>query len=225
MSAHDVAAGLRAVEARIASACARAQRARSEVTLVAVSKTHPDEAVRAAYDAGQRVFAENYAAALVSRAALVRTLPGASLRFVGHLQRNKVRAVLETGAAIETVDSERLALAIDEGARARGVAWPVLLQVNVGREAQKSGCLPEDLPALVRAVRALAGLRLEGLMTVPPHTEDPEGARPHFAALRTLAAAHGLGALSMGMSHDLEVAIAEGATHVRVGTAIFGDRR
>lgn len=221
----DVAASLRAVEARIAAACARAGRARSSVTLVAVSKTQPDEAVRAAFDAGQRVFGENYAAALASRATLVRSLPGASLRFIGHLQRNKVRDVLEAEAAIETVDSERLAVAIDTEARARGRVWPVMLQVNVGREPQKSGCPPEAVAALVASVRALPGLQLEGLMTVPPHTDDPEGARPFFRALRELGVAHGLPGLSMGMSHDLEVAIAEGATHVRVGTAIFGERR
>lgn len=221
----DIAVGLRAVEARIAAACTRAGRERSSVTLVAVSKTQPDDAVRAAYDAGQRVFGENYAAALTQRAALVRTLPGASLRFIGHLQRNKVRAVLDTDAVVETVDSPRLAVAIDTEARARRRVWPVLVQVNVGREPQKAGCDPDALPTLVAAIRALPGLELQGLMTVPPHTDDPEGARPHFRALRELAAAHGLTTLSMGMSHDLEVAIVEGATHVRIGTAIFGERR
>lgn len=221
----SVAERLAAVGARITKACAAAGRSRDEVTLVAVSKTQPDAAVREAYEAGQRIFGENYAQPLTERAVLFRELPGASLRMIGHLQRNKVGAVLDAGALIETVDSIRLAKSIDEAARARGARWPVLVQVNVGREPQKSGALPEDVRSLVAVMRGLSGLELEGLMTVPPHTDDPLGARPYFDTLRGLAQENGLSTLSMGMSHDLEVAIAAGATHVRIGTAIFGERR
>lgn len=221
----SVASNLAAVEARIAAACAAAGRARSEITLVAVSKTQPDALVREAFDAGLRIFGENYAQPLVERAALFRTLPGASLRMIGHLQRNKAKEVVECGAAVDSVDSLRLATAIDTHAEKAGRVVPVLLQVNVGGEDQKSGCAPRDVASLVTAIRALPGLSLRGLMTVPPHTDDPEGARPFFRQLRELASTHGLRTLSMGMSHDLEVAIQEGATEIRIGTAIFGARQ
>jgi PLP dependent protein len=220
----SVASNLAAVEARMWAACAKAGRARSEITLIAVSKTQPDALVREAYEAGLRIFGENYVQPLVERAALVQALPGATLRMIGHLQRNKAKDVVAAGVAVDSVDSERLATAIDGHARALGRVVPVLLQVNVGGEDQKSGCTPADVPALVAAIRAMPGLSLGGLMTVPPHTDDPEGARPYFRALRSLAAAHGLGTLSMGMSHDLEIAIQEGATEIRIGTAIFGLR-
>ncbi len=211
----SVAARLDEVRARIARACDAARRDPASVTLVAVSKTHPPEAIREAIDAGQTIFGENYAQELVQKAAKVE---GARWHFIGHLQRNKARAVLETGAVIETVDSVRL---IEELGRRAEREVEVLLQVDVAREASKSGCAVEDLPALVEAARAAPRLRLRGLMTVPPFEGDP---RPWFRALRSLAEAHGLPDLSMGMSADLEAAIAEGATIVRVGTAIFGPR-
>lgn len=248
--------GLEQVRERIERACARAGRSSSEVTLVAVSKTHPAEAVREAYAAGQRVFGENYVQELSEKSAALADLEGLRWHFIGHLQRNKVKDVARVGAligaersdgmpapvearsagggagspsrsgatiVIETVDSARLATEIDKRAAASKV--PVLLQVNVAGEAQKSGCTPDELETLVRAVRALEHLELRGLMTVPPLGEAPEASRPHFARLRALAERNGLGELSMGMSADLEVAIEEGATLVRVGTAIFGARR
>lgn len=229
--------GLEQVRERIERACARAGRSSSEVTLVAVSKTHPAEAVREAYAAGQRVFGENYVQELSEKSAALADLEGLRWHFIGHLQRNKVKDVARVGAligaerspsrsgatvVIETVDSARLAIEIDKRAAASKV--PVLLQVNVAGEAQKSGCTPDELETLVRAVRELEHLELRGLMTVPPLGEAPEASRPHFARLRALAERHGLGELSMGMSADLEVAIEEGATLVRVGTAIFGAR-
>lgn len=220
----SIAQNLTAVRERIARAELASGRAPGSVQLVAVSKTFDADAVRAAYAAGQRVFGENYAQEIDAKAAAFGALPGIEVRFIGHAQSRKVKGLLEVVSAIDTVDGASLALEIDKRARARKRSVEVMIQVNVGREPQKSGCLPEDLPALISAVRALPALRLTGLMTVPPHTEDPEGARPFFRALRELAAAAKLIELSMGMSHDLEVAISEGATQVRIGTAIFGAR-
>jgi pyridoxal phosphate enzyme (YggS family) len=191
-----------------------------EVTLVAVSKTNPASAVREAYEAGQRAFGENYVQELAEKAAAI-DLPDLRWHFIGHLQRNKVKHVVEVGALIETVDSDRLAVEIDKRAR---VKTAILLQVNVGGEGQKSGCTIGELPALIERVRALPALELRGLMTIPPLEASPEANRPLFAKLRALRGEHGLRELSMGMSADLEVAIEEGATIVRVGTAIFGAR-
>ncbi len=216
-----VAERLAMVRESIARACARAGRSVDEVTLVAVSKRHPAEAVRAAYAAGQRVFGENYVQELVEKAAALADLEDLRWHFIGHLQRNKARQVAEVGAVVETVDSPRLARELGRRASA---PLDVLAQVNVAGEAQKSGCAPEELPALLEAIASEPQLRLRGLMTIPPFDDDPERTRPHFARLRALADAHGLPARSMGMSADLEVAIEEGATIVRVGTAIFGPR-
>lgn len=218
-----VAEGLREVRERIERACAKAGRSPSEVTLVAVSKVHPADAVREAYAAGQRVFGENYVQELADKSGALADLEDLRWHFIGHLQRNKVREVVRAGAWVETVDSERLAAELDKRAP-DGKPVPILLQVNVAGEAQKSGCSPEELPRLIERARALPHLELRGLMTIPPLGEVPEASRPHFARLRELAAPHGLRELSMGMSADLEVAIEEGATIVRVGTAIFGAR-
>ena len=219
-----VEAGLSAVRARIADACRGAGRDPAEVTLVAVSKRHPPEAIRRAYAAGQRVFGENYVQELVEKAEALSDLADLRWHFIGHLQRNKAKDVVRIGAAVETVDSVRLAGALGERARATARPIAVWVQVNVAGEAQKSGCSPEALPAILAAVRADAGLELRGLMTVPPLGDDPEASRPWFRRLRELGAAEGVTGLSMGMSDDLEVALQEGATVVRVGTAIFGPR-
>lgn len=219
--ASAIAGHLADVRARIAAACASAGRDPRTVELVAVSKTHPEHAIRAAYDAGQRVFGENYVQELTEKSEALADLADLRWHFIGHLQRNKAKDVVPIAACIETVDSAKLADAIARRASERGARIALMLQVNVAREPQKSGCAPEDVPALVAHVRALDVLELRGLMTVPPFDVDP---RPSFRALRELAAQHGVPGLSMGMSADLEIAIAEGATVVRVGTAIFGSR-
>jgi pyridoxal phosphate enzyme (YggS family) len=220
---HDIREALDRVRARIERACARANRDPSEVALIAVSKAHPIEAVRAAYAAGLRVFGENYAQELAQKASALEDLD-IRWRFIGHLQRNKIKLIERAHATVDTVDSMRLAAAISSRAAAKDTTVELLLQVNVGGEAQKSGCTPAEVPGLVEAVRALPNVELRGLMTVAPHYDDPEDARPSFAALRELAALHELPELSMGMTHDLEAAVLEGATMLRIGTALFGPR-
>lgn len=220
----SVAGRLAAVRARIEAAALGQSRDPRSVVLVAVSKGQPPEAIRAAYAAGQRVFGENYAQELVRKAAALADLGDLRFHFIGHLQRNKARDVVPRAARIETVDREDLARELDQRADAAGRTLDVLVEVNVGDEATKSGVSPDALPALIDAVRALPHLALRGLMTIPPDVDEPNKARPFFAKLRELAAEHALDELSMGMSHDFEIAVAEGATHVRVGTAIFGAR-
>jgi len=221
---HDISAAIDRVRERIERACQRAARDPSAVRLVAVSKGHPEEAIRAAYGAGMRVFGENYAQELAAKASAVSDLPDIQWRFIGHLQRNKIKLIEHARATVDTVDSVRLAEALSARAAASGRDVEVLLQVNVGGEAQKSGCTPDEVPRLAEAVRALPGVALRGLMTVAPHLDDLEAIRPFFATLRGLAEAQGLAELSMGMTHDLEPAVEEGATILRIGTAIFGPR-
>ncbi|MBO6938959.1 MAG: YggS family pyridoxal phosphate-dependent enzyme [Deltaproteobacteria bacterium] len=218
----SVTEGLAAVRARIDRAVAAAGREPGSVRLVAVSKRHPVEAIREAHAAGQRVFGESYAQELERKAAALSDLE-LEWRFIGHLQRNKAKVVVAAGAGVDSIDSPRLATAIHKRASADGVVVGVRIQVNVAGEAQKSGVATDALDALVDHVRGLDGLRLEGLMTIPPDGE-PEDARPHFRALAALADRYELPVRSMGMSGDLEVAIAEGATEVRIGTAVFGQR-
>lgn len=229
MSTNDAAAiavQLQAVRARIAAACRSAGRAPDAVALIAVSKGHPADALAAAYAQGQRAFGESYVQELVRKAPELAALPELALRFIGRLQRNKVKDLIRVPAlrAVDGVDSLALAQTLDERARAAGRTLDVLLQVNVDREPQKAGVLPEQLSALVDAVRALPSLSLRGLMVIPRASADPDLARPAFAALRDLAEQHSLPELSMGMSADLEVAVQEGATMVRIGTALFGER-
>jgi pyridoxal phosphate enzyme (YggS family) len=221
---HDIVTALRRVQDRITSACASAGRAEASVRLIAVSKRHPAEAIRIAYAAGQREFGENYVQELVGKADTLTDLPDLRLRLIGHLQRNKAKDVTRLKCAVDTVDSVRLAAALNERAGRDGVVVEVLLQVNVAREEQKSGALPELVPELVEQVRAMPHLSLRGLMTIPPDVADPNQSRVHFAALREIASRHQLPELSMGMSGDIEAAILEGSTMVRVGTAIFGVR-
>ena len=221
---HDVAAAIERVRDRIDRACRRVGRDSSSVQLVSVSKGHPERVIRAAYDAGMRAFGENYAQELAAKASSLSDLPEIRWRFIGHLQRNKIKLIERAGASVDTVDSARLAEAIAARAAAKETTVEVLLQVNLGAEAQKSGCAPEEVPALVEAVRRFPNLSLRGLMTVAPHLDDAEATRPFFSALRELAVAHSLPELSMGMTHDLEQAVEEGATMLRIGTAIFGPR-
>jgi pyridoxal phosphate enzyme (YggS family) len=222
-----------AVQARVASACERAGRPAADVTIVAVSKTHPADAVREALAAGATDFGENYAQELATKAAelaaAVRSAaPAPRWHFIGRLQRNKARLVAGRVALVHAVDTVELAEELAR--RAGGVLQPILLAVNLGGETTKGGVTPDEAPALARAIAAVAGTSLDGLMTMPPPSDDPEASRPHFTALRALRdrlrddLGRALPVLSIGMSHDFEVAIACGATHVRIGTAIFGHR-
>jgi pyridoxal phosphate enzyme (YggS family) len=224
----DVGQRLEAVQSRIASACARAGRPADAVRLIAVSKRHPVEAILDAYRAGQREFGENYVQELVDKAEQLAAHPeiGDDLRwrFVGHLQSNKARHLAQLGCAVDGLGSASAADALSRRAAREGRTLEVLLQVNVDREPQKAGVLPDQVGALASHVAALPGLTLRGLMVIPAATDDPERSRPAFAALRELGATLGLPELSMGMSADLEVAVEEGATMVRVGTDIFGPR-
>lgn len=224
----DVAAALARVRADIAAAATACGRDPAGVTLVAVSKTRGPDDVRAAYAAGQRDFGENYVQELVAKAEALADLADLRWHFIGHLQTNKARAVAERAAVVHSADSERLVRELGRRAAAAGRTLGLLAQVNVAGEAQKSGCAPGELGAVLAAARESPGLSLRGLMTVPPAADDPEASRPWFAALRALRESHGgassLPELSMGMTHDLAVAVAEGATLVRVGTAIFGAR-
>ncbi len=191
------------------------------VTLVAVSKTQPPEAIRETYAAGQRDFGENYAQEWRRKAEALADLPDLVWHFVGSLQTNKVRMLAGAVRWIHTVDREELALEISRRSAGKGAVTRVLLEVNVGGELSKSGCAPGDVERLAAAVRGLPGIELRGLMCIPPPEGDP---RPHFRALRELAGRLSLPDLSMGMSGDWEAAIAEGSTIVRIGTAIFGPR-
>jgi pyridoxal phosphate enzyme (YggS family) len=193
----------------------------ARVTLVAVSKTQPPEAIREAYAAGQRDFGENYAQEWRAKADALADLAELRWHFIGGLQTNKVKYLAGRVAAIHTVDRLELAGEISRRFAAKGAMARAYLEVNVGGEASKSGCAPADVPALATAVRALPALELVGLMAIPPAEGDP---RPRFQQLRRLAADLGLAGLSMGMSGDWRVAIEEGATLVRVGTAVFGAR-
>jgi PLP dependent protein len=227
--AQAIGDGLARVGARIADAEQAAGRAPGSVKLLAVSKKMPPDDVRAALAAGQRAFGENYAQELRDKRAALATDPAPpEWHYIGPLQSNKIKYVAGQVALIHTVDSAALLEAI----AARGLPQACLVQVNVAGEAQKRGVAPADLPALLDRFSALPQVTCAGLMLIPPLTENPEDARAHFAALRALREEEAarvrphvdLRELSMGMSTDLEVAVAEGATIVRVGTAIFGAR-
>jgi len=217
--------GLEATRARIASACAHEKRAPESVRLIAVSKKQPPEAIAAAYALGQREFGENYVQELAAKVSALGDLGGASFRLIGHLQKNKAKDAARLGCAVDTVDSAELADQLDKRAQLAGKQLEVLIEVNVDAEPQKGGVLLDDAPRLAEHLRSLKGLRLEGLLCVPRASDDPEQSRAAFAALRELGSRLGTRELSMGMSDDLEVAIEEGATMVRIGTAIFGPRQ
>ncbi len=222
------------VHERIARAVKRAGRRTEDIALMAVSKTNPPENIRAAYDAGLRLFGENRVQEFAGKAEALRDLHDAEWHMIGHLQTNKAARTAELFHAVDSVDSLKLAEKLDAAARNLGRKLNVLVEINVGGETAKSGVAPDsqDLEELLSAAPRLEALRFRGLMTVPPFADDPEGARPYFRKLRELRdtiAARNLSAvsmdqLSMGMSHDFETAIEEGSTCVRVGTAIFGER-
>jgi pyridoxal phosphate enzyme (YggS family) len=191
------------------------------VTLIAVSKTQPAQAIREAYAAGQRHFGENYAQEWREKAEALADLPDLTWHFIGSLQTNKVKYLAGRVGWVHTVDRPELARELSRRCAAAGASVKVLLEVNLGGEAQKGGCAPADAPALAALVRALPALDLRGLTCIPPPEDDP---RPHFKALRALRDQLGLQDLSMGMSADWPAAVEEGATFIRVGTAIFGER-
>jgi pyridoxal phosphate enzyme (YggS family) len=229
---------LRAVTARIAAAREAAPAGQS-VRLLAVSKGHPARLVRAAYALGQRDFGENYVQELLQKAEALRDLPDLRFHLIGHLQRNKAKHVVEHASAVHSVDSLALLGELARRMLGREVPLarrafggdgrlPILLEVSIAGEAQKSGAAPAELAELIASAEQSEGVRLAGLMCVPPFTDDPSAARPYFEALARLREEHGgaarLPELSMGMTQDYEHAIFAGATLVRVGTAIFGPR-
>lgn len=217
-----VAANLARIRARIATAAQAAGRDAAGVTLVAVSKTHPAEAVVAALAAGQMVFGENRVQEAAGKFPDLRAAhPDLALHIIGGLQTNKARDAVRVADVIETLDRPKLADAIADAIQREGRTPRLLVQVNVGDEAQKSGVPMAEADAFIAACQARFGAALAGLMCIPPAEGDPA---PHFTWLAAAAARHGLSTVSMGMSGDFETAIAHGATHVRVGTAIFGAR-
>jgi pyridoxal phosphate enzyme (YggS family) len=222
------------IQERMAAAAQRAGRKPDEVTLMAVTKTQSPERIREAYDAGLRIFGENRVQEFASKVETLRDLSAAEWHMIGHLQNNKAAKTAELFDAVDSVDSLKLAVKLNNAAHALGKKLEVLIEINVGGEAAKSGVAPgsSEREQLLLAAPGFEALTFRGLMTVPPFTDDTEDARPHFRKLRELRdliAARTLPSvamdeLSMGMSHDFEVAIEEGSTCVRVGTAIFGER-
>jgi PLP dependent protein len=224
----DLADNLNSIQQRIRTACDRCDREPNSVTLLAVAKTHPPELIKAAVELGLTLFGENK---VQEAKAKIPQCPGkARWHFIGHLQSNKCRDVVGLFEMIQSVDSLALAEEIDKRCEQSAKTMPVLLEVNVAGEASKFGYAPEKLLTELKEINTLPKLEIQGLMTVPPWTDDPERARPHFQQLRKLKhqCEQILGAplphLSMGMSGDFEVAIEEGATIVRIGTALFGPR-
>lgn len=231
MSHTKITSNLDSVRKAIGLAALACNRPAESVRLLAVSKTHPAEAVREAWSAGQRLFGENYAQELREKAPAVADLAGIQFHFIGHLQTNKAKWVAQHAHWVHSVDSVRLLEALSAEAQKLGKVLTVLFEVHLSPEESKSGCQPNQLPSLLEAALQLPGVSPAGLMTMPPWELDAEAARPYFATLRQLRdqlaqqfVAPGFRELSMGMSGDFPVAIQEGATLVRVGTAIFGQR-
>lgn len=218
----DIASRLEAVRNRIALACQRAGRQASEVTLITVSKTHTAATVRPALEAGVRDLGENRVAEAADKIRELDTFnPTPTWHLIGHLQSNKAAVAVEHFDVIHSVDSVKLMNRLG-GLATRELR--IFIQVNVSGEASKDGVTPAAISEFLDVAAARESLRLEGLMTIAPLSEEPESVRPYFSQLRDLAQQHGLPHLSMGMTNDYEVAIEEGATHVRVGRAIFGER-
>ncbi len=230
----SIAENVTEVRQRIAAAARRVGRDPAEITLMAVSKTFPAQSIRETYDAGLRVFGENRVQEFSGKSAELADLKDAEWHMIGHLQSNKAVAAAELFASVDSVDSLKLAEKMNPAAERLGKKLRALIEVNVGGESAKSGLAPDSaqLEELLVAARRLEHIEFLGLMTIPPFTEDAEEARPYFRKLRELRdhiAARNLSAirmetLSMGMSHDFEIAIEEGSTCVRVGTTIFGER-
>ncbi|MGH9355741.1 MAG: YggS family pyridoxal phosphate-dependent enzyme [Terriglobia bacterium] len=231
LATSQLSGNIRSIRDRMEAACHRAGRQPQDLRLVAVSKTFPAEAIREAFEAGVRDFGENRVQEAARKKPLLEDL-NITWHLIGHLQTNKARTARELFDYVHSIDSFRLASKLDETPRDPGDRLPVLLQVNLGGESAKSGLREEAVEEIAEGVSRLANLTLRGLMLIPPFFEVPEQSRPYFRRLRELAARIEAGRLpnvsmkelSMGMSHDFEVAVEEGATLVRVGTAIFGSR-
>jgi PLP dependent protein len=240
----SIAENIARTRERIAAAARRSGRSPDEITLMGVSKTFPTESIREAYAAGLRVFGENRVQEFAGKAGALRDLLDAEWHLIGHLQSNKAAKATELFDGVDSVDSVRLAEKLNASAESAGKTLSVLIEINVGGEQAKSGVEPgsyercsdepgsDELEQILRGAPRWDHLKIRGLMTIPPYAEDPEASRPYFRQLRqirdSIAARElpevGTAVLSMGMSHDFEVAIEEGATCVRVGTAIFGER-
>lgn len=231
----SIADNIAHIHERIHAAARRAQRSANEIAFMAVSKTHTPAQIREAFTAGLRLFGENRVQEFAGKVEALAGLRDAEWHMIGHMQSNKAVKAVQLFSAIDSVDSVKLARRLHTAAQQVGKQLPVLIEINVGGESAKTGVTPEsqELEELLSAASGFEHLKLRGLMSVPPYTEDPGGARPYFRKLRELRdqiAARKLprvamDTLSMGMSHDFEVAIAEGSTCVRVGTAIFGERK
>ena len=231
----SIAENLATIRNRMAAAAAKAHRRPEEIVLMAVSKTHSADRIREACAAGQRLFGENRVQEFSLKMPALADLTEAEYHMIGHLQTNKSAKAAELFASVDSLDSLKLAERLNAAARERNKTLDVLIEINVGGEAAKTGIAPdsEELEKLLQAAPRLEALKFCGFMTVPPFTDDPEDARPYFRQLRDLRdtiagrklSAVEITALSMGMSHDFEIAIEEGSTCVRVGTAIFGKRQ
>jgi pyridoxal phosphate enzyme (YggS family) len=229
-----IAENVAAIQERIATAAGRVQRSPENIILMGVTKTVAPEQIRDAYAAGVRIFGENRVQEFAGKYEALRHLPGTEWHMIGHLQTNKAAKAAELFAAIDSVDSIRLAEKLNSAAAALGKALRILIEINIGGEQAKSGLAPDsaELEDLLQRSAEFASLRFCGLMTVPPHDDDPEASRPYFRRMlelfEALAArkipAIEMDILSMGMSHDFEVAIEEGANCIRLGTALFGER-
>jgi len=218
---HSLADRIELLRERIERACARAHRDPASVHVLAVTKIFGAEVVREAWAAGLREFGENYVQEMERKASAVADLEGARFHLIGHLQSNKTKKAAQLFSAIDSLDSVKLATRLD----AEAVPLDVMIEVKLSEEDAKTGADPRSVGEIAAVIRATRNLTLRGLMTVPPWSENAELSRPYFARLRELAALHGIAELSMGMSNDMEVAIEEGATWVRVGTALFGSRK
>jgi PLP dependent protein len=230
----SIAQSLAEIQEKIKAAALRARRNPEDIILMGVTKTVPPQQIREAYDAGLRIFGENRVQEFATKAEALRDLQEAEWHMIGHLQTNKAAKAAELFGLVESVDSLRLAQKLNSTAAELGKKLPVLIEINIAGEAAKSGVAPDSpsLEEILEAAAELSSLDIRGLMTVPPYHDEPEQSRPYFRKMRVLfeqIASRKLPAvqmevLSMGMSHDFEVAIEEGATCVRVGTAIFGER-
>jgi len=232
----SLAANHARIREQISEACRRAHRAEPEIALMAVSKNHPAELILEAYDVGLRLFGESRVQEWQQKLPALQSLCNATqyespmqVHLIGPLQSNKTARAAELFHAVDTVDSLKIATRLDAAARSLGKRLPILIEVKLSEEESKHGVMPMELPSLMAALAPLVGLVPTGLMTVPPWTEDPERARPYFRELRrlrdrSLVACPTLVQLSMGMSNDFAVAIEEGSTCIRIGSALFGER-